>query len=230
MKAFLQNLLIFFSLCLCGLIAFQWHRETRLHKKLQEDADVIHEKAENIQSLQQTVKRDEAEIQRLDALQKQLSEIVKSNNVELAQLRKDLKKVEAENERNVKQAEQYKEAFETANNRVVEANEKIKSLGEQVNNVLARHSLMVSNLNDMTQLISTMATDWNRRNEDMQKMKPAEQGGAAVTNLMALAKDFSTFVTRWNDMQRPSSGSRPAPAPASTSGTNAPTTKPQGSP
>jgi chromosome segregation ATPase len=220
MKAFLQNLLIVFSLCLCGLIAFQWHRETRLHKKLQEDADTIHEKAETIQSLQQTVKRDEAEIQRLDALQKQLSEIVKSNNVELAQLRKDLKKVEAENERNVKQAEQYKEAFETANSRVLEANEKIKSLGEEVSKVRVQYNSLIGSMNDMTKLISSMVVDWNHRGEDIQKLKPTEQREAAVTNLTAMTKDFGTFVTRWNDMQKSLAG------PTSAPGTNAPASKP----
>ena len=34
MKSFLQNLLIFFAMTLCALIAFQWVRETDLRKRL----------------------------------------------------------------------------------------------------------------------------------------------------------------------------------------------------
>src|SRR5437016_5513745 len=35
MKNFLQNLLIFFALCLCALIAIQWVRETDLNRRVQ---------------------------------------------------------------------------------------------------------------------------------------------------------------------------------------------------
>ena len=52
MKAFLQNLLIFFALSLCALMIFQWVRETDLNKKMQALADTMHEKLESIQNLQ----------------------------------------------------------------------------------------------------------------------------------------------------------------------------------
>ncbi len=52
MKNFLQGLLIFVSLCLCALIAFQWVRETRQQKDLQVQADKIHDKMEAIQNLE----------------------------------------------------------------------------------------------------------------------------------------------------------------------------------
>src|SRR5262245_7794730 len=140
MKAFLQNLLIFFSLALCVLIAFQWVRETSSQKKMQKLTDTIHDKSEAIQNLQQTVKRDEAEIQRLDGLKNQLTEIVKSNNVEIAQLSRDLKKVEAENEKNMKQLEVYKEAYKTANENVLKANEDIKTLNADVKKLMLQQN------------------------------------------------------------------------------------------
>src|SRR5258705_6680840 len=147
MKTFLQNLLIFFALGLCILIAFQWVRETTLHRKLQENADTIHQKSEMIQNLQQTVKRDEAEIQRLDTLKNQLTETVKSNNVEIVQLSKDLKKVEAENEKNLKQMEAYKEAYKVANDNVLKANEDIKTLNADVKKLMLQQNGLITNLN-----------------------------------------------------------------------------------
>jgi chromosome segregation ATPase len=220
MKAFLQNLLIFFSLCLCILIAFQWIRESKTHEALQKDEDIIHDKSERIQNLEQTVKRDEAEIQRLDALQKQLSEIVKSNNVEIAQLSRDLKKVEAENEKNAKQVEAYKEALKTANERVLQEGEDIKTLNADLKNVMLERNDLVKNLNTLSESINHMATDWSQRGDQMQQMKPAEQREAAVTNMVAMAKDFNAFTVKWNDMQKALRG--PAPAAA---GTNAPASK-----
>ena len=51
MKTFLQNLLIFFALALCALVAYQWVIETDLRRDLQKRTDEIHDKMENIQNL-----------------------------------------------------------------------------------------------------------------------------------------------------------------------------------
>ena len=206
MKAFLQNLLIFFALALCGLSAFQWVRETSLQRSIQKLTDTVHAKSEAIQSLQQTVKRDEAEIQRLDSLKNQLTDIVKSNNVEIAQLSRDLKKVEAENEKNMKQMEVYKEAYTTANQNVIKANEDINTLNADVKKLMLQQNGLITNLNAMTKSINGMATEWSRRGDEMQKMKPTEQREAAVTNMTAMAKDFNAFTARWNDMQKELAG------------------------
>src|SRR5206468_3349044 len=70
-KNFLQNLLIFFALSLCALIAFQWVRETHLRATVQSLTDSVHDKTEAILNLQATVRRDEDEIKRLDGLKNQ---------------------------------------------------------------------------------------------------------------------------------------------------------------
>ena len=94
-KNFLQNLLIFFALALCALVAFQWVRETDLRKRLQTRSDAIHDRLEDIQRLQGDVTRDETEIQRLDALQTANDNIQRQNeqtrkqNDELARLGED---------------------------------------------------------------------------------------------------------------------------------------------
>src|SRR5213079_3181479 len=103
MKNFLQNLLIFFALCLCGLMIFQWVRETDLRKKVQELTDTVHDKSERIQSLEATVKRYEGEIQRLDTLKNELTATVKSNRLEIAGLTKAVEKLKAENDQNQQQ-------------------------------------------------------------------------------------------------------------------------------
>src|SRR5438105_12778258 len=110
MKNFLQNLLIFFSLCLCGMMVFQWVRETRLNKQVQALTDTVSAKSQQIIDLQGTVKRYEEDIKRLDALKNQLTATVKSNQNEIAQLTKNVEKAEAENEKNLRQSEIYKQA------------------------------------------------------------------------------------------------------------------------
>src|SRR6266568_6967674 len=130
MKNFLQNLLIFFALCLCALIAFQWVRETELRRNIQKLTDTVHDKAEAIQSLQGTVKRDEADIQALESLRSQLTATVKSNQVDIARLTKDLEKADAENEKNRQQVQIYKDALLTANDNIKTQNENIKKQNE----------------------------------------------------------------------------------------------------
>src|SRR5215207_9581468 len=103
MKHFLENLLIVFALSLCGMIAFQWVRETRLNKEVQRLNDVIHEKSEAIQTLEGTVKRNEAEIHRLDALKNDLNNTIKSNLLQISNLNKDLEKTQNELERDKRQ-------------------------------------------------------------------------------------------------------------------------------
>src|SRR5215467_1833675 len=99
MKMFLQNLLIFFALALCALISFQWVRETDLRKSVQSLTDTVHDKMENIQNLQASIKHDESEIQRLDGLKNQLTQTVKSNDLQISSLNKTLEKATNDLER-----------------------------------------------------------------------------------------------------------------------------------
>jgi septal ring factor EnvC (AmiA/AmiB activator) len=172
MKIFLQNLLIFFALALCALVAFQWVRETHLRKEIQKLNDTIHDKSETIQTLQGTVKRDEAEIQRLDALKNQLTDTVKSNNVEIAELTKKVEKAEIENQKNLKQIEVYKEALQTANANLKKQNEDIAKQNEEVKKLAEERNESVKKFNKMAADFNELATKWNKQQEDLAKPPP----------------------------------------------------------
>src|SRR5689334_91475 len=115
MKVFLQNLLIFFALCLCGLISYQWVRETELRKNLQKLTDTVQDKTESIQNLNAEVKRDQGEIVRLDGLKTQLTSQIKSNVLEIAGLSRDLEKSTNELDRIRTQVDMFKDALTKAN-------------------------------------------------------------------------------------------------------------------
>jgi len=132
MKAFLQNLLIFFALSLCALISFQWVRETDLRKQVQGLTDTVHDKMENIQNLQSAVKHDEGEIVRLDGLKTTLTQTVKSNDLQIFALVRAVEKATNEVERAEKQIEAYKGAIETANENIKKQNDDIKTQNEEM--------------------------------------------------------------------------------------------------
>src|SRR6266446_3419238 len=145
MKNILQNLLIFFALCLCALIAFQWVRETGLRRDIQKLYDTVHDKSEAILKLEAQVRLNNDEIKRLDGIRNQLTQIVKSNDVEIATLSKDLQKANFENERNRRQIEVYTNALQTANDNIRKQNEDIKLLSSEVKTLARERNLAVSN-------------------------------------------------------------------------------------
>ena len=169
MKNFLQNLLIFFALCLCALIAFQWVRETELNKKVQNLTNIVQDKLEAIQGLQSTVKRDEAEIQRLDGLRIELNNTVKTNQMQISSLTKDLEKSTAEVEKDEKQIELYKDAIKKANDNIVRQNDEIKKQNEDMKKLAEERNEMVAKFNKMAADFNDLATKWNKQQDELQK-------------------------------------------------------------
>jgi chromosome segregation ATPase len=169
MKAFLQNLLIFFALCLCGLISYQWVRETELRKQVQTLTDTVHDKMENLQGLQVSIKHDEAEIVRLDALKTSLMQTVKSNDARLMVLSRAVEKATNEVERAEKQTEAYKEALETANASIQKQNDDIKTQNEEMAKLAADRNEVVKKFNKMAADYNDLAAQWNKQQEELAK-------------------------------------------------------------
>jgi chromosome segregation ATPase len=167
MKNFLQNLLIFFALALCGLIAFQWVRETDLRKDIQKLNDTVHDKSQAIIDLEARLRHDEEEIKRLDGLKNELTATVKSNNLEIARLGTDLDKASAENQRKDKQIEVYKEAMKTANESLTKQNEEIRTLNEDRKKLADERNEFVNKLNKVTTDFNELVGKWNKQQEEI---------------------------------------------------------------
>jgi chromosome segregation ATPase len=224
MKNFLQNLLIFFALCLCGLIAVQWVRETDLNKRMQALTNDLQARKQEVLDLQAASKRDAAEIKRLGELKDQLTALVKSNQVDIARLTKDLEKVSRENEHNRQQMEAYKVAFEKEKENVLIAQTNINELGEQLKIFASQRNLAVTNLNTISKTITDIASRWGKMAEDYGKAKPDAQREMAANNMNQMTKDFNDLVVKWNDvlqqLQRSTPNSPGSSGPPPT-GTNA---------
>jgi chromosome segregation ATPase len=174
MKTFLQNLLIFFSLCLCGLIAFQWVRETDLRKERQALYDRLHDRDETIQNLNSTVKHDEQEIQRLDNLKNQLTQTVKSNDTQIFNLTRDLEKATNTIEKFEHELAVYKDALQTANDSIKKQNEDIKRQNEEMKQMIEDRKDLVKRFNEVATNYNELVLKWNTQQEELRK--------AAATN------------------------------------------------
>jgi chromosome segregation ATPase len=169
MKKFLSNLLIFFSLALCGLIAFQWVREAHLRAKIQSLTDTIHDKSETIQSLQGQLKKSEAGVTRLDKLKSELTETVKSNRVEIAGLKKDVEKADKEIEKQSIQIDNYKAALETANASIKKQQEDIKKQNEDLKKLVEERNATVAKFNKLADEYNDLVNKWNKQQEEISK-------------------------------------------------------------
>jgi len=171
MKNPLQNLLIFLSLCLCAFITFQWHREAKLRQDVQTLTNTVQDKLEHIQNQQAALKRADEEIKRLDGLKTELTETVKSNRTQIAQMMKDLEKSDQEVEKGLKQIEHYKGALQQANENIKTQNESIKSQNESI----------------------------KTQNENMKKL--SSEHSELVAKYNKLVADFNDLAKKWNDAQ-----------------------------
>ena len=169
MKRFLEYLLIFFSLCLCVLIAFQWIRETKLHKDIQELHNNIADQKQRIVNLEADGRRKDAEIQRLDALKNDLNNTIKTNQAQIAALTKDLEKAEREHDRDEKQIEAYKDAFEKQKAIVQQQNEEITKQNADMKQLAQDRNQMVEKFNKLAVDYKELADRWNKQQEDLQK-------------------------------------------------------------
>lgn len=167
MKNFLQNLLIFFALALCALIAFQWVRETDLRKEIQKLNDTVHDKSQAIIDLEARLRHDEEEIRRLDGIKNELTATVRSNNLEIARLGKDLDKANVENLRKDKQIEVYKEAMNTANENIQKQNERMNAQNEEIKRLGEERNDFAKKLNKMTADYNELAGQWNKQQDEI---------------------------------------------------------------
>jgi chromosome segregation ATPase len=149
MKNSLQNLLIFLALCLCGLVAFQWHRETKLRQELQSTSEDGRSKAETIQNLQKNLRFAEEEVKRLGNLRSGIAATAESNRIEIGALKKQFETAKMEFEKSAKQVEAFKSALQQANDNIQRQNESVKKLADERNDAVVKFNALVEKYNDL---------------------------------------------------------------------------------
>ncbi|MCI0536276.1 MAG: hypothetical protein L0Z50_13735 [Verrucomicrobiales bacterium] len=169
MKRFLSNLLIFFSLALCALSAFQWVREAHLRADFLKLNDAIYQKSAEIQNLEGLLKTTKAEITRLDALKTGLTETLRTNRQEVASLKRELTRGESETERRLKQIDSYKEAIQAANTSIKKQNEDILKQNEEMKRLAVERNESVLKYNKLVEQYNDLVKQFAQYQEDVAK-------------------------------------------------------------
>lgn len=180
MKRFLPNLLILFSLILCGLIAFQWVREAKVRAELKGLKDDLHSKMESVQALEGSVKDRNTEISRLEALRKDLEETAKSNRLEIVSILKKADKFEQDADGLRIQVQSYKDAVTTANDRLRKQNDDIVRQNADIRKLIADRGAILTNYNELAAKHADLVKQWNQQQQEIAKANEAQAAAAAA--------------------------------------------------
>jgi len=131
--------------------------------------NVVQDKSQAILNLEANARLNREEIQRLDGQRKQLTETVKSNDLQIASLSRDLEKATNDLQKTEKQMLVYKDAYQrtsenltNANLTILEQNERMKKLAQEGNDV-------VKKFNELNVKYSELVDKWNKQQEELAK-------------------------------------------------------------
>jgi septal ring factor EnvC (AmiA/AmiB activator) len=166
----LPNLLLVLALALCGLCAYQWVREGQVYQELGSVNDELYKKREAIQGLEQTIKRNQSDITRLEGIRTELKETIRTNTARIAELDKYVQKLENETDNQRTTIGKYKEALDTANERIQKQNDDIQKQNDAIKLLVQQRDEKVADLNKLIGEYNSLVTNFNRLQEDMNKL------------------------------------------------------------
>jgi chromosome segregation ATPase len=158
------------ALGLCGLCVFQWLREGRLIADLGKTNDQLYQKREAIQGLEASIRRYQAEIQRLEKIREDLNLTIVTNKSQINELSNYAEKLEKENDAQKQLIGNYKEAMTVANERITRQNEDILKQNETIKAIVQQRDDKVAELTKMVGEYNKLVTDYNKVVEDMNKL------------------------------------------------------------
>lgn len=153
------NLLIVLALALCGLVAFQWKRETRLFeensklvKDLEKDHEIKFQQLKSIENLQ-------TELTRLESERRTNNVAARANEAKLLESARKNSQLEGELRSQSNMVVYYKVAFERATNQLSIAN----SNTFRANEVIVAMRKAVEDRND----VATRLNDMNKKYSEL---------------------------------------------------------------
>lgn len=158
------NLLIVLAVALCGLIAWQWKRETNLFTENQTLQSTVQKDHETKDQLQKHIENLQSEINRIESERKKDAELHRTNAAKINDLARQLSKAEAEAHSNSNTVTFYRSAFERATNQLSIANTNISKANDVINSmkkaVEDRNEIAVR-LNELNKKYGELMTERN---------------------------------------------------------------------
>ena len=175
MKNFLQNLLIVLALGLCGLCAWQWYIQTRLHVEGEELQRKVFDQAAAIQGYTNSISNMEAEISGLSTRVNELKQAAASNELVALEQKHEILRLRASNEMMSNEIVQYKDVVDKLEAKLKEASEGIVKQNDAIKQLAVERDAAIQKYNDSVKERNALAEKYNDLVERFNKL----QGAAA---------------------------------------------------
>jgi chromosome segregation ATPase len=123
-------LLIFLAASLCCLVAFQWYRDAALRQEIAEYYQQLTGLNNQKNEMERAGKRVEEELKRVESLRERLTELDKTNKMELSRSKKELAETSLKLTRAIQEGVSYEIAYRKMTNDIVVQNESLRRLNE----------------------------------------------------------------------------------------------------
>jgi chromosome segregation ATPase len=173
MKNFLQNLLIVLALGLCGLCAWQWYIQTRLHLEGEKLQQTVFNQTTAIQGYTNSIKNMDAEIAGLSTRINELKQTAMTNEMTALEQKREITRLHSSNEMMSNEIVQYKDVVDKLEAKLKEASEGILKQNDAIKQLAAERDAAIQKYND------------------------------SIKERNALAEKYNTLVDRFNKLQAP---------------------------
>jgi chromosome segregation ATPase len=173
MKNFLQNLLIFLALALCGLCAWQWYIQTRLHVEGEGLQQKVFSQASAIQGYTNLIKNMDAEIAGLSTRINELKQAAATNELAALEQKREILRLRSAGEAMSNEITQYKDVVDKLEAKLKEASEGIVKQNESIKRVAAERDEAIQKYNDSIKERNALAEKYNSLVDRVNKLQAA---------------------------------------------------------
>jgi chromosome segregation ATPase len=179
MKNFLQNLLMVLALGLCGLCAWQWYVQTRLHLEGEALQQTVFRQAAAIQDYTNSIKNMDAEIAGLSTRVNELKQAAMTNELAALEQKREILRLRSSSEVMSNEIVQYKDVVDKLEAKLKEASEGILKQNDAIKRLAAERDAAIQKYNDSMKERNVLAEKYNSLVERFNKLQAAGAPGGA---------------------------------------------------
>jgi chromosome segregation ATPase len=179
MKNFLQNLLIVLALGLCGLCAWQWYLQTRLHLEGEALQQTVFKQAAAIQGYTNSMKNMDAEIAGLSTRVNEYKQDLITNEQAALEQKREILRLRSSSEMMSNEIVQYKDVVDKLDAKLKEASEGILKQNDAIKRVADERNAAIQKYNDSIKERNALAEKYNSLVERFNKLQAAGGSDAA---------------------------------------------------
>ncbi len=173
MKNFLQNLLIVLALGLCGLCAWQWYIQTRLHVEGEALQQTVFNQAATIQGYTNSISNMEAEISGLSTRVNELKQAAITNELAALEQKREILRLRASSEVTSNEIVQYKDVVDKLEAKLKEASDGIVKQNDAIKQLAAERDAAIQKYNDSIKERNALAGKYNALVDRINKLEAA---------------------------------------------------------